>query len=180
MGANELVLVVYGAWMEASFGLALTSLGLATAVIGGAEIAGELTIGVMVDRLGKRPVIIATGLLTGIMYFALPFSSTVLTSALISLFILFLFFEMTVVGGVPLMTELVPAGRAVVMSVVLAAGGLGRGLGALLGPALWTGGDLRLLATVAAVIMLLAVVILALWIKEAPDGEQESGIGGLT
>jgi predicted MFS family arabinose efflux permease len=88
----------------------------------------------------------------------------------LSLFILFLFFEMTVVGGIPLMTELVPSARGVVMSVILATGGLGRALGALAGPVIWDVGGFPLLGLIAAVIMVLAVLILALWIREA-DGE---------
>jgi predicted MFS family arabinose efflux permease len=63
MGANELILIIYGGWMKSSFDLSLINLGLATGIIGAAEIAGEVTVGVAVDRLGKRPVVITTGLL---------------------------------------------------------------------------------------------------------------------
>jgi predicted MFS family arabinose efflux permease len=167
MAANELILIVYGDWMEVDFGLNLTSLGLATGVIGTAEVSGEILTGLAVDWLGKRPVIITTGLLTAFMYLAIPVLSVSLVAALAMLFALFLFFEMTVVGGVPLMTEIVPSARGVVMSVVLAAGGLGRALGALIGPALWLRGDFRLLGLTAATTMLVAVFILARWIREA-------------
>jgi predicted MFS family arabinose efflux permease len=166
MAANELLLIVYGDMMELKFSLSLSSLGLATAVIGGAEISGELTTALFVDRLGKRPFVFIAGLITCLMYLAIPFSSTTLATALVSLFILFLFFEMSVVGGVPLMTELVPSARSVVMSVVLATGGLGRGVGALLGPAITQIGGFELLGVVAAVTMLIALSILFLWIRE--------------
>jgi predicted MFS family arabinose efflux permease len=176
MGANELLLIVYGAWMEGTFDLALTALGLATAVIGIAEVTGEISVGLAVDRLGKRPVIITTGLLAAFMYIVIPFTSISLVAALVGLFLLFLFFEMTVVGGIPLMTELVPAARGVVMSVILAAAGLGRAMGALLGPALWTGGDLRRLGLVAGGLMIVAVAILTLWIREGEAEKQNLGI----
>jgi predicted MFS family arabinose efflux permease len=169
MAANELILIVFGGWMEGSFGLTLGALGLASSVIGGAEVTGELLTGLAVDHFGKRPIVIGTGLLAAAMYFLIPRTSGSLTAALASLFLLFLFFEMAVVGGVPLMTELVPHARGVVMSVVLAAAGVGRALGALAGPPLWSGLGFRALGAIAAVVMLAAVVILARWLREGVD-----------
>jgi predicted MFS family arabinose efflux permease len=167
MLANELFLIVYGDWMESSFALTLTALGLATAVIGAAEVSGELSTAAFIDRIGKRPFIIATGTVTVLMYAIMPFVSVSLITALISLFMLFLFFEMTVVGGIPLMTEIVPTARGVVMSVILAAGGLGRALGAILGPAIWNNNGFKMLLLIAASLMLVAVLILAFTIREA-------------
>jgi predicted MFS family arabinose efflux permease len=172
MAANEVLLIVYGSWMEVSFDLSLATLGLATAVIGAAEITGELVVGPVVDWLGKRPVIIVTGLLTGLTYIVMPYFGGSLASALVSLFVLFLFFEMTVVGGVPLMTELVPTARGVVMSVILATGGLGRAIGALIGFSIWSGGGFKAVGIVAGVVMLISIVILYLWVREAATDPQ--------
>jgi predicted MFS family arabinose efflux permease len=169
MAANEIILIVFGDWMETSFALTLTALGLVSAVIGGAEVTGELTTAAVVDRIGKRRFIIFTGSMTAVMYLVLPTVGLTLVIAMASLFILFLFFEMSVVGGIPLMTELVPQARGIVLSVVLAAAGLGRGLGASIGPLLWSRGDLRLNGLVSFIIMVAAVIILALWVREAPD-----------
>jgi predicted MFS family arabinose efflux permease len=167
MLANELFLIIYGDWMESSFALTLTALGMATAVIGAAEVTGELSTAAFIDRIGKRPFVIATGTVTVLMYAIMPYVSVSRVTALISLFMLFLFFEMTVVGGVPLMTEIVPTARGVVMSVILAAGGLGRAIGAILGPAIWNNSGFELLLLIAASLMLVAVLILAFGIREA-------------
>ena len=169
MGANELLLIVYGQVMEVNYSLSLAALGLATAVIGGAEVSGEIATALFVDRLGKRPFVIVSGLLTCLMYLAIPFTSVTLATALLSLFVLFLFFEMSVVGGIPLMTELVPSARGVVMSIALAAGGIGRGFGALLGPQIMAHGNYEILGLVASIVMALAVIILTFWIREAPS-----------
>ena len=173
MAANELLLIVYGEWMERSFALDLTNLGLATGVIGGAEIVGELTVGVVVDRLGKRPVIITTGLFTALFYFLVPYTSDSLPAALATLFFVFLAFEITVVGGVPLMTEVVPSARSVVLSMVLAAASLGRMAGALLGPVVWQAAGLAGNTLLAAIATLLAVLVLARWVREGNDDEIE-------
>lgn len=126
MIAHETILIVYGSWMELSFGLSLGALGLAAAVIGSAELTGEIFAGWAVDRFGKRPIIILTGLFTSGIFILMPFVTGSLTNALIALFALFLFFEIAFVGGMPLLTEIVPAARAMVMSIVLAAASLGR------------------------------------------------------
>lgn len=169
MGANELLLIVYGEMMELKFALSLASLGLATAVIGGAEIGGEIITAIFVDRTGKRKFVIASCLVTCLMYGLIPFTSSILSTALISLFILFLFFEMSVVGSVPLMTELVPSARSLVMSIVLAMGGLGRGVGALIGPQIMDSGGFGWLGSVSALAMLLAIIILLKSIREAEE-----------
>ena len=135
--ANEMLFIVFGGWMEDSFNLSLATLGIAAGVIGGAELLGESFAGWSVDRYGKRPVIIFTGFLTALCYLLLPFTSATLAGALITLFALFMAFEITIVGGIPLMTELVPGSRAVVMSIILAAMFAGRTLGSLLGPPVW-------------------------------------------
>jgi predicted MFS family arabinose efflux permease len=167
MTANEILLIVYGSWMESAFQLDLAGLGLATTVIGAAEVIGEITTGFAVDRFGKRPVVILFGLMTALVYFLIPLVSLSLTAALASLFVLFFCFEMTVVGGVPLMTELIPTARSVVLSVVLAAAGLGRALGALIGPVIWDRVGFQALGVVTAVIMALAVLVLARWVRES-------------
>lgn len=166
MTANEMLFIVYGDWMEGSFGLALAALGLASGVIGGAEIVGELFAGWSVDRFGKRRVIIVTGLLNALLYFTIPYTSGSLGAALVTLFLLFLFFEITIVGGIPLMTELVPSARGVVMSMVLTAMSLGRTLGSLLGPIIWAQGGFRSTGLAAALVMATAVFILARWVRE--------------
>ncbi|MGB3715456.1 MAG: MFS transporter [Candidatus Promineifilaceae bacterium] len=178
MAANEVLLIVYGSWMESSFDLSLATLGLATAVIGAAEITGEIVVGPAVDWLGKRPVIIVTGVLTALTYFAMPFIGDSLAAALAALFVLFLFFEMTVVGGVPLMTELVPTARGVVMSVILATGGLGRAIGALIGFAIWSGGGFQAVGIVSGTVMSISIVILYFWVREAAPDDVEIGASG--
>ena len=152
--------------MEDAFNLSLTSLGIAAAVIGGAELAGEKIAGWSVDRYGKRQIIIFTGLVTALCYLLLPFTSSTLVGALITLFVLFLAFEITIVGGIPLMTELVPGSRAVVMSLILAAMFAGRTLGSLLGPPIWNTLGFTASGIVWAAIAAISVAILFVWVHE--------------
>ncbi len=169
MAGNETIFLVFGDWMELSFGLSLLALGASAGVIGGAEITGELFAGWSVDRFGKRPVIITTGLLNALICLLIPLTSGNLTSALAAYFALFLTFEITIVGGVPLMTEIVPSARSVVMSSVIAAGALGRALGSWLGPFLFSQFGFSSNGWVSAMITAVATLLLALWIREANE-----------
>jgi predicted MFS family arabinose efflux permease len=164
--ANEILFIVYGEWMETSFGLTLATLGLASAIIGGSEIIGETFAGWSVDRFGKRPIVITLGIMNALLYVILPFTSASLTTALITLFLLFFTFEVAVVGGMPLMTELVPKHRAVVMSMIVAAMSVGRTVGAFAGPVVLRMGGFVLSGVVSALLMGTAVFILARWLRE--------------
>ncbi|MBK8988553.1 MAG: MFS transporter [Chloroflexi bacterium] len=166
IAANEILFIVYGDWMESSFNLTLASLGLASGVIGGSEIVGETFAGWSVDRFGKRPVIITTAILNSLLYILIPHTSASLMAALITLFFLFLTFEITLVGGMPLMTELVPQSRGVVMTIVLAAMSMGRLLGSTIGPLIWEHGGFVWSGLASGVIMGTAVFILYRWIRE--------------
>lgn len=169
MAANEIFFIVYGDWMEDSFGLTLTGLGLATTVIGVAELSGEVIAGFSVDRFGKRPVVITSGLLAAVAYFLISYTAVSLPSALVTMVFLFIMFEITAVGTVPLLTQLVPSARAVVMAMILAAAAVGRSLGSLLGPWIWEQGGLRLNTLTAAVLTLIAVLVLARWLREGVE-----------
>lgn len=170
MTSNETIFIVYGDWMELNFGLSLLALGASAGIVGSAEIVGELFAGWSVDRFGKRPIIITTGLLNSLVCLLIPLTSGNLTVALVAYFALFLTFEITVVGGIPLMTEIVPSARSVVMSSTLAAGALGRALGSWLGPFLFARFGFTSNGLISAIITAVATLLLVLWIRE---GEQQ-------
>jgi predicted MFS family arabinose efflux permease len=163
--SNEVVAIVYGAWMEDAFALKVAALGAASIVIGVAELISEGLVAGVVDRLGKRRAVgigIALNLLACVLLPVLGFS---VAGALIGLFLFFITFEFALVSSIPLMTELVPAARATLMAGNAAAASAGRMLGALAGPFLFHGG-LWANSALAAGLDLLAMVILLLFIKQ--------------
>ena len=140
--ANENIGIVFGQMMEDSFQVQVLGLGLASTLIGVAELAGEGVVIGLVDRLGKRRTIILGVGLNLVVSLALPFVSRTLPGALTGLFLFYLTFEVSVVSTVPLMSELVPSARATMMAGAAAAFSLGRALGSQLGPALYAHGML--------------------------------------
>jgi len=64
------------------------------------------------------------------------------------------------------MTELVPAARGVVMTMVLAAMSMGRLVGATVGPVIWQRGGFAWSGLASGLLMGTAVLVLFLWIRE--------------
>jgi len=173
--ANESVNLVFGVWLEGSFGLKLAALGAASAVLGVSELGGEGASAWLVDRLGKERSIRAGLLLNSLAAVALAFSGGAVWSALAALFVFYLSFEFTIVSALPLMSEALPALRATVMASMSASFAIGRALGAVLGPFLYTQWSFPANA-IAAVGFNLAAILLLSRLKIVPFAtESESG-----
>ncbi|MBD3306475.1 MFS transporter [candidate division KSB3 bacterium] len=137
-GANDLVFVVYGAWLEQAFGLSLAAIGFSTTVIGFAELSGEGLTAFFSDRFGLQRTIVLGMIVASGSYLLLPLAGQRLTFALAGLFLVFVSFECTVVTALSFFTEVLPEARATMMSGYIASAGAGRICGALLGGKLWT------------------------------------------
>ncbi|MFP3854087.1 MAG: MFS transporter [Anaerolineales bacterium] len=157
---NETVNIIYGAWMESSFGLNVAALGGATAIIGIAELSGEGAVAAVADRLGKKRLIGLGLALNALAALLLPVASASLAGSLIGLFFYFISFEIIIVGSIPLMTQLLPSARATLMASNVAAISLGRALGAAIGPTLFSIGLLANAGTAAA-LDIIALILLA-------------------
>jgi predicted MFS family arabinose efflux permease len=155
--ANDNLFVVYGVWLEESFSLGLVALGTATTVIGVAELAGELLTAAFADRLGLKRSIIVGLCLVILSYLLLPVIGQTLPLALAGLFIVFLWFEFTIVTNVSLITEVLPSARATMISASVAVSGLGRMIGALIAGPVWLWGGLPATGFVSALLSLLAL-----------------------
>lgn len=135
--ANELVSVIFGLWLEDSFGLQIAALAGASAVIGFSELSGEGLVALLTDRLGKARAL-AFGLSANAgAAIMLPFIGRTEVGALIGLFLFYITFEFVMVSHIPMMTEIMPRARATVMAFNLTGHSLGRALGAFLAPILY-------------------------------------------
>ena len=157
---NEVVNLVFGIWMEDSFGLQIAALGAASMVIGLAELGGESLSGAFVDRIGKtRAVQLGLGLnMAAAAMF--PLLGHQVFSALVALFLFYLTFEFAIVCSLPLMTEVMPQARGSFMAVMSAALAGGRTLGALLGTPIYQQWGMTANAAFSLGIDVLALVVL--------------------
>ncbi len=159
--ASEMIIVVFGAWLENSFGLSLAALGGAAFLIGASELAGEGATFGFTDRIGKRRAVIV-GLMVSAVAFALliPVRNE-MALGLAMLGIALFGFEFTIVSSIPLASELVPQARAKYLAWMVVAMSLARGIGAAVGPILFRSFGLSgpALAAVAADILALALLV---------------------
>lgn len=135
--ANETVNVVFGVWLEDSFGLKIAALGAASAVIGLSELGGETLVAASIDRIGKmRALFIGFGA-NAVVSLLLPMGGRSTGTALVALFAFYLTFEFAVVSVIPLMSEILPDARATLLAFYTAAFSLGRAAGSAISPLLY-------------------------------------------
>jgi len=166
MAANDNLFIVYGAWMETSFGLGAAGLGAVAAVIGVAELVAEFLSAALVDALGKKRAAVGGGILTAIAYVVLPHLGGDLRWATAGLFSLLLCFEFAIVSSIPLISELEPEARGTVMSWNVAALSGGRMVGALTGAAAWSLGGFAANGVLSALLSLAAIGFLVSQVRE--------------
>lgn len=134
ISSNEVINLVFGVWLEVSFGLKLAALGAASVIIGISEISGESLGGVISDKIGReRSIMLGMGLML-VVSAALPFVGGSQAGALIGLFFFYLSYEFTFVSTLPFMTELVPEARGTMLGANVACLSLGRMIGNLVAP----------------------------------------------
>lgn len=135
--ANETVNVVFGVWLEDSFGLKIAALGAASAVIGLSELGGETLVAGTIDRLGKMRALLLGFGANAVVSLLLPLGGRSTGTALVALFAFYLTFEFAVVSVIPLMSEILPEARATLLAFYTAAFSLGRAAGAGISPLLY-------------------------------------------
>ncbi|MES0360150.1 MAG: MFS transporter [Anaerolineales bacterium] len=180
--ANEMINLVFGIWLENSFGLMIAALGAASAVIGLSELGGESLAAAITDRLGK-PLAVSLGLgLNCLAALALPIFGSSTTGAIVGLFFFYITFEYALVSSVPMMTEVMPSARATVMAVVIASVSLGRAIGALMATPLYLFG--KSLTTIpdilpnvlAAVVFNILAIIALRYLQLGIEGRPETPV----
>ncbi len=159
--AMENVFIVYGAWLEGEFGLAVSTIGAVSIVISLAEMLAEGLSAGLVDRLGKRRAVLGGFILLLLALLLLPRLSGTLATALGGMALFICTFEFAIVSLVPLVSEIVPSARGSVLALNVAAMSVGRIIATLTAPRLWAAGGLPANALASAA--MLAVGIVVLW-----------------
>lgn len=135
--ANENVIIVYGAWMESEFGLKLGALGFLSFVIGSGELAGEVIVALLGDRLGKKEILMAGLLGLALVYLALLPGGYGIVLVTAMLWFMFLLSEIAIVSSFAFISEIAPEAKGHVLSINYACGLAGRLMGSLTGPVMW-------------------------------------------
>jgi predicted MFS family arabinose efflux permease len=168
--AIDNLFMVYGVWLEDAFQVGIVALGLGTGVIGAAELGGEFLTATLSDRIGLKRAVSLGVVACTLSYIVLPLAAQSLAGALGALFFHFLLFEFTIVSSFSLCTELRPDLRATVIAGFLAAAGLGRVAGALIGIPVWLAGGITATGATSACLSLAAFFSLRWGLKSWSAG----------
>ncbi len=164
--ASELVVVVFGAWLEDAYGLSLLALGATSTLIGLSEMAGEGATLAVTDRVGKRRAVGIGLAVSAAGYLAVAAEPASLAVGLALLSVALFAFEFTVVSSIPLATEVVPAARSRYLAFFVVAMGLGRAAGSALGAVVFGVFGLAGNAVAAAAANVAGLALLVVWVRE--------------
>ncbi|MFN8450157.1 MAG: MFS transporter [Anaerolineae bacterium] len=165
--ANEIFFINYGAYLETTFNLALTTLGTVTIVVAVAEVCGEFAVIGVADRYGKRRVALIGVAISSIGYFLLPIFSFSLPLTLAIVFVIFFMLEIAIVASVTLYTEILPDARAIMISSYVGVESAGRLVGAALGGWLYvTLNTFSLISAISTAIALCSLFLLWRFVHE--------------
>ncbi len=149
--ANEMVNMMFGVWLEDSFGLKLAALAGASAIIGISELSGEGLVAFTTDKLGK-PLALAIGLCgNAAASLLLPLIGQTQTGALVGLFLFYITFEYVMVSHIPLVTELVPSARATILALNVTGHSIGRAIGTFFAPLIYLNFGFLYIALIAVI-----------------------------
>jgi MFS transporter, DHA1 family, inner membrane transport protein len=163
--AAEVTFVVFGAWMETDFGLSLVALGVASTAIAVAELTGSASVAAFADRLGKRRSV-ALGITIATAGFATLGLADSLATGIGAFALGLLGFELTIVAAIPLASELRAGARTRFLALLVVAVGLGRTIGAAVGPLLFSAMGIAGPALVAAAGCVVGLVVLVATVDE--------------
>lgn len=160
------LMVVYGAWLNAQYGLGAAALGSVALLMGCLDLVGSVSVSLFTDRIGKRrSVILGTaGMLIG--YALLPFLNTTLALAVAGIAVTRGCFEFAIVSQISLLSEQVPEQRGKMMSLSSAVVMCGGALANITGPWLYVTAGVGGLAAVSVTALALSLLILATLVRE--------------
>lgn len=157
--AAEIPFIVYGQWLEGSFGLSVAGIGTFTLAIAAAELMGEGLVVAVADRLGLKRMWLGGLVVTAVAYLSFALVGSSLALAVVVVVVWITSFEVTIVAAIPFISELSPA-RERVFSTVLVSVATGRAVGALLAQPLFAAGGIAGATAASAGCVIIAAVIL--------------------
>jgi len=163
--------IYLAAWLEQTFQLTETQVGLAFSMAGVGALIGNALTATWADRLGKKRSAVIGLLVLSVTAMILP-RSPILAGVLVGLVVFFAALEFSFASFSTLMTELTPAGRGTLMSLVSLANGIGTGAVPLVMRSLLESEDYATVTLVLGAVGLSTAVIVGLFVTE-----QQASIG---
>lgn len=173
IGSSEVVFILYGQWLEGSFGLSVTGIGMFSLLIAVGELSGESGVAAFADRIGLKKMWLGGLIVTSLAYFSFGLIGSSLVLAIIVVVVWIAAFEITIVAAIPFVSELSPA-RDRILSTMQVAISSGRAIGALVAQPLFRAGGIELATVIAGTCVLAAALLLAFGVPDHAHPELPS------
>jgi predicted MFS family arabinose efflux permease len=160
------LLLVHGVWLQDQYGVTAAGLGTVALVFGVFDLVASVSVSLFVDRLGKRRSVLGGFIAGSVAFFLLPIVDTSLVTAVAGLAVGRCIFEFTIVSHFPLLSEQLPDVRGRVLTLGTSAGLLANTAGGFVGPWLYERSGIGAVATVSAVTMAVAAIVVATLVRE--------------
>lgn len=160
------VSTVYGAWLQADYGLGAAALGGTALVVGAADLAGSVLVSAAVDRWGKRRSVLGGLVLSLVTYTLLPILNRGLVPALAGIALMRFAFEFSIVSLIPLLSEQSPQERGKALSLGAVVGLAGASVASITGPWALTRLGVAGLAGISLAATVGCAGIAAVWVRE--------------
>jgi predicted MFS family arabinose efflux permease len=171
--AAEILFVVYGQWLEGTFGFSVAGIGAFTLVVVVAELAGEGLVTAVADRVGLRRMLLGGLVVSACAYLGFAATGSNLVVATVVVLVWIAAFEVTIVAAIPFVSELAAEARDRLLSGLAVMIALGRALGALVAQPLFSAGGIGRAGLVAAGCVGVAAVVLV--VVGEPEGPHRIG-----
>jgi len=159
--ASQLVVVIYGVWLEERHGFPTAAIGAVGFLFGLGDLAATVTTMRVTDRIGKeRAVFIGVGtLVAGALALAVVAHRSPAVG-IAALLVLLVGYEFALLSAKPLLTEIDPDNRGLGIGIGFGTAAACRGVAAIVGTATFGAAGLTATALVAAATAALALAIL--------------------
>jgi predicted MFS family arabinose efflux permease len=135
--------------------------GIASIVLGVADVIAEVLIILLVDRIGKRKAVLVSTALYVLAFGLAILWAGALVPLLAALFLVSLTFEFALVASLPVASEVVPPARTTMMGFVVFSHALSRIVGSAVALPLFAGGSIELVLLIALISV--AVSFVSFW-----------------
>ena len=168
--SSQFLIVGHGLWLEDTYGLGATGVGLAVLGIGAVEAVSSLASSALTDRLGKRNAVAAGMTVLCVASTALAITPDPrLGIGLLYLATAFLGFEFALVSALPLIGELDPGARAQTVGLALGIATVMRAATSFLGVMLYLNSGASRLFAAGCVAGLATIAVLMFGVSEPEE-----------
>ena len=165
--AGTNVQLIYGSWLERSYGLGAGELGTTALLVGVALLAGSVSASLVSDRLGKRNSVLIGVAAMMVANLLLPVFDVGRVAAVAGVMLSLAVLEFAIVSHIPMMSEQVPEQRGKALSLATGISLIGRSLGSVTGPWALTTFGIGVVGPMAAAISGGALFTLLRFVRDA-------------